>query len=95
MIGRDPDATEVKPIGIPTRGQRRFFGDVTVRVQAACLEQQVEAHVVQVHQRAAERPREFAASQAVFIVVKLVHAARVVEQREERHHLCVGAGRIG
>ncbi|WP_238602970.1 hypothetical protein [Fimbriiglobus ruber] len=54
-------------------------------MQPARLKQQVEVVVVEGDQFAAQRAGEFAAPQAVAVILVLVHPPRVVEQGEQRN----------
>src|SRR4051812_16501059 len=68
----DADATEVEAVGVPAGGEGRVVGDPAVGVEEAGLEEEVEASVVEVDERAPERAGELAAAQAVVRVVMLV-----------------------
>jgi hypothetical protein len=92
---RDAHTTQVEPVGIPTGEQRGIAGRVTVGVQPACLVQQVEARRIEMHQRAAQRTGELPAAFPVPTIDVVVHATRIVEQREERDDLPVGPRGLG
>lgn len=90
----DPYATKVQAIGIPTRQECRIAIGVSIGVQPTRLVQQVEASVVEVHQRTTHRAREIPAARAMSMVAMLVHAACIMKQREQSYDLGIGAVRL-
>jgi hypothetical protein len=60
-------------------------------VQPARFKEQFEAVVIEVYQFPAQRPGEFAATQAVIVVPILVHSTGVVEQGEQGHDFLIRA----
>jgi hypothetical protein len=94
-IGRDPHAPQVEAVSVPAGQERRGSRHQAVGVQAARVVQQVELRIVQVDQRAPQRSCELRAALAMPVVVELVHATRIVEEREQRDHVPVSAGQVG
>jgi hypothetical protein len=89
----DADSAKVEPIRIPAGEERGVAHSVAIGVESAGLVEQVEAGIVEMDQRSAQRPRQVATTLAMIGIDLLVHATRIVKKREEPYD--VGVTTVG